>query len=344
LVATPEFTSGVADDTLGRLGPPVLASRALAASPDGPTFESVPVGPEQRAPRSAQAAPVGLRTDGLLALMATIWAINYSIVKYGVTQLGPTAFNAVRIGLAVAVLMTLAFLPGRTRPSARERRALLLLGVLGHGIYQLIFVIGLSLTRAGNAALVSAANPAVTALVGAALGVEHVGARAISGIALSFAGIGVLIWGSAAGATLAASAVGDVLVLVATSCWALYSVLLKAHAERVEGVQMAAWTLAGGWPLLLLVGLPALGQVSWTHVSAWTWGSVAYGGLCAMVIAYLLWYHGVRHIGPTRTALYGQLQPVIAVLFAWAVLGEVPTVWQGLGAALVLAGLVLARR
>jgi drug/metabolite transporter (DMT)-like permease len=63
-----------------------------------------------------------------------------------------------------------------------------------------------------------------------------------------------------------------------------------------------------------------------------------------MVIAYLLWYHGVRHIGPTRTALYGQLQPVIAVLFAWAVLGEVPTVWQGLGAALVLAGLVLARR
>lgn len=330
--------------TLGRSPVPVLASRVLAAPSDGPSIERVP-GTAAVAERThVPPATVGLRTDGLLALMATIWAVNYSIVKYGVAQLGPTAFNAVRIGLAVAVLMALAYRPGAVRPVARERRALLLLGVLGHGIYQLIFVTGLSMTRAGNAALVSAANPAVTALVGAALGVERVGTRALSGIALSFAGIAVLIWGSAAGATLAASAVGDVLVLVATSCWALYSVLLKAHAERVEGIQMAAWTLAGGWPLLLLVGTPALVHLPWSAVTPLTWGSVAYGGLCAMVIAYLLWYHGVRHIGPTRTALYAQLQPVIAVLFAWAALGEVPTIWQGLGAVLVLAGLVLARR
>lgn len=322
----------------------MLASRFLAALPDDPHFESSAASAGSAPGARPSETPVGWRTDSMLALMATIWAINYSIVKYGVSQLGPTAFNAVRIGLAAAVLMALAFRPGAVRPSPRERRALLLLGVLGHGIYQLIFVTGLSLTRAGNAALVSAANPAVTALVGAALGVERVGTRAIAGITLSFAGIAVLIWGSAAGATLAASAVGDVLVLVATSCWALYSVLLKAHSERVEGIQMAAWTLAGGWPLLLVVGLPPLTQIAWPSVTPLTWGSVAYGGLCAMVIAYLLWYHGVRHIGPTRTALYGQLQPVIAVLFAWAALGEVPTIWQGLGAALVLAGLVLARR
>jgi drug/metabolite transporter (DMT)-like permease len=68
-----------------------------------------------------------------------------------------------------------------------------------------------------------------------------------------------------------------------------------------------------------------------------------FSGLGALVIAYLLWYRGVRLIGPTRTAMYSNLQPIFAVLVAWAVLGELPTVWQGVGAASIMSGLVLAR-
>ena len=63
-----------------------------------------------------------------------------------------------------------------------------------------------------------------------------------------------------------------------------------------------------------------------------------------MVVAYLVWYHGVRAIGPTRTAMFANLQPLVAVLVAWVLLNEVPTVFQGTGAAAVIGGLYLARR
>ena len=63
-----------------------------------------------------------------------------------------------------------------------------------------------------------------------------------------------------------------------------------------------------------------------------------------MVIAYLIWYRGVEQIGPTRTAMFGNLQPIVAVLVAWFMLGEVPTLFQGAGAATVIGGLYLARR
>ncbi|MEO7521018.1 MAG: DMT family transporter, partial [Gemmatimonas sp.] len=73
------------------------------------------------------------------------------------------------------------------------------------------------------------------------------------------------------------------------------------------------------------------------------WGSVAYAGIAALVIAYLLFYRGVRVLGPTRTAMYGNLQPLIALLFAWAMLHEQPTLWQAIGAAFIMAGLLLSR-
>ena len=68
-----------------------------------------------------------------------------------------------------------------------------------------------------------------------------------------------------------------------------------------------------------------------------TWGAVGYSGVGAIGLAYLFWYRGVHEIGPTRTAMYSNLQPIVAVLVAWVALGEIPTVAQGLGAAGPLA-------
>ncbi len=70
---------------------------------------------------------------------------------------------------------------------------------------------------------------------------------------------------------------------------------------------------------------------------------MVYSGIGALVIAYIFWYRGVRLIGPTRTAMYSNLQPVIAVIVAWIVLGELPTLWQGVGAASIMSGLLLTR-
>jgi drug/metabolite transporter (DMT)-like permease len=73
------------------------------------------------------------------------------------------------------------------------------------------------------------------------------------------------------------------------------------------------------------------------------WGAIVFSGLGALVIAYLCWYRGVRVLGPTRTSMYGNLQPVVALIFAWALLHEVPTLMQGMGAASIITGLLLTR-
>ena len=73
------------------------------------------------------------------------------------------------------------------------------------------------------------------------------------------------------------------------------------------------------------------------------WTAIAYSGVFALVVAYFFWYRGIRVIGPTRTAMYSNLQPIIALLVDWAMLGETPTIWQGVGAASIMTGLVLAR-
>jgi len=73
------------------------------------------------------------------------------------------------------------------------------------------------------------------------------------------------------------------------------------------------------------------------------YGALAYSAIGALVIAYLFWYRGIRVLGPTRTAVYSNLQPIVALLAAWAFLGEIPTIFQGVGAVTIIAGVFLTR-
>lgn len=287
--------------------------------------------------RAIRATELGLVT------MAVIWGVNFSVMKYGTQVMVPTAYNALRMGIACVILLTLAHARPGLRPSDADRRKLLGLGVLGHFIYQMLFVSGLALTRAGTAALVVAASPAAVAIVARASGHERLPMRAVWGIILSIAGVMLVVSGSVQ-ADGTAHLVGDLLILGAVVVWAFYTTGLVPLAQRVEPAQVAAWTLVGGVIPLFVVAAPSIVATDWGAVSPLTWGAVAYSGVLAMVLAYLFWYHGVRAIGPTRTAMFANLQPLVAVLFAWMILGEVPTLFQGFGAVAVLGGLYLARR
>ena len=288
------------------------------------------------------ARPTSHATELGLVGMAVIWGVNFSVVKYGTQVMAPLAYNVLRMGLGCVVLLALATLRRGPKPTWRDRLSLMGLGVLGHCIYQVLFITGLARTRAGTAALVVAASPAVVAIVARATGHERLPRRAVLGIALSIAGV-VLVLGGSLTTDGAASLIGDLLILGAVVCWGFYTSGLVPYTRRVEPVQLAAWTLVGGVVPLAVIAAPALWHTAWATVSWTTWGAVAYSGILAMVIAYQFWYRGVLQLGPTRTAMYANLQPLVAVLVAWLVLHEVPTITQGLGAATVIGGLYLSR-
>ncbi|HEY0971463.1 MAG TPA: DMT family transporter [Gemmatimonadales bacterium] len=324
---------------------PVGGRAAAAPPPAPPTVERDPI--DGAHPDSARGgaphAGFGV-TDVLLLAMALIWGVNFSVVKFGTGVMSPLAFNGTRMLLAAAALGALALTMRDRWPTGADALRLLLLGVLGNGVYQLLFVEGIARTRAGNAALMLAATPVFVALIGRLLGVERAGWRAIVGILVSVAGIGLVVTSTAQGTVSESSVRGDLLVLAACTSWALYTVLLKPFTERVDGVVLSAVTMIGGAVPLALWASPSLAAVKWGSVPAPAWGAVVYSGLGALVIAYLCWYRGVRTLGPTRTAMYGNLQPVIALLVAWLTLGETPTAFQAIGVVLILGGVLMTRK
>jgi drug/metabolite transporter (DMT)-like permease len=279
----------------------------------------------------------------MLLAMALIWGVNYSVAKYGVRRLAPLAFNGLRVSLAAVALLALALLARRPWPTRRLVLTLLGLGVLGNCVYQVLFIEGIARTRAGTAALILGASPAFIAIIGRMRGIERTTRRALVGIILSIAGVALVLLAGDGGAAGQSTALGNALVLTGCLCWSAFTVFLEPYTHEVHPLQLSALTMAGGALPLLAVASPSLAQTTWSALPSVTWAAVGYSGIGALVIAYLFWYRGVRVFGPTRTAVYGNLQPVIALLFAWLVLGEVPTAWQAVGTAAIMGGIVLAR-
>jgi drug/metabolite transporter (DMT)-like permease len=257
--------------------------------------------------------------------------------------LEPLAYNGARM-IVGALVMTAVVMSQRDRlPSLRDIGALMLLGILGHGVYQAFFIQGLARTRAGTASLVIAASPAVIAIVGRIFGGEPITKRQVMGILASISGVLLVIVGSANSSEGEASVIGDMLILVSVVAWAFYTTWLRPMTHRIDGVQIAAWTLVGGTIPMALYAAPAMLRAEWGAVTPLTIGAILYSGLMALGVAYLFWYRGVRVIGPTRTAMYSNLQPIVAVAVSWPLLGEVPTLFQGVGAIGVVVGVLLTR-
>jgi drug/metabolite transporter (DMT)-like permease len=280
-----------------------------------------------------------------VVIMALIWGVNYSVIKFGTSIVPPLAYNGVRVALAALAMLMIAILWGGTPPRRRDVFSLLALGMLGNGIYQIFFAEGIARTRAGEAALVVGASPALIALFGWLRGVERVDRRGMFGIALSFLGVGLIVLGRATSDTSGqdGSLFGDLLVLCGAICWAAYTVFLIPYTRRLNGLWIIALALIGGSVLLVATGARQIMRVSWTAIPMSAYWAILYAGLAGLVVAYILWYRGVKVLGPTRTHLYANLQPLIALIVAWLTLGERPTAWQGLGAATIVTGVLLTR-
>jgi drug/metabolite transporter (DMT)-like permease len=275
--------------------------------------------------------------------MAVIWAINFVVVKYATHAFNPVAFTGLRVATAAAFLVPVAYARGGFSLSRRDVVRLLFLGVIGNGLYQLFFVHGIARTRAGNAALIVAAVPAFIALAARARGLERVKRMTVAGIALSMVGVGLVIVGSAKPTNGEVTLLGSVLVFFGVLCWTFYTIGLQPYTKRLDVIQLSAVTMVGGAVPLLIASMPALIRTNWSAVGVGGWAALFYSSVISMGVAYLFWYRGLRVLGPTRSAVYTNLQPIVALMVAWAFLGEVPTIFQGVGAATIIAGVFLTR-
>jgi drug/metabolite transporter (DMT)-like permease len=280
-------------------------------------------------------------TDFLMVLMVAIWGFNFPVVKYATRIMAPLAYNAVRISLAAVVLLIFARATVRTRPTRRQVLLLLGLGVLGNGIYQMVFVGSVVNTDVGVAALLLASSPAFIALLSRAAGLGEISARCALGIALSLAGVSLIALTSRVAIDGTSTLKGNLLAVLAAVIWAVYVVLQARFVSDVEDTTVAALTLTGGAAPLLIFGFPALLHTHWSALPRDVWLAILFGGVISLALASVFWYRGVRILGATRTGIYLHFEPVFALIAAWIWMHEHPTPLQGVGALTILAGVTL---
>lgn len=272
--------------------------------------------------------------------MVLIWGANFSVLKVGFADVPPLAFNSVRLLIASLVFIV----PLARQPAGVPFRDLLriaALGVVGHFVYQICFVLGVARTSVANAALIIGTSPVSVALLSSAAGHERVGARHWMGAALSVLGIYLLV---GAGAEMSSETlIGDALILGANLCWAVYTVGARPLLERYSPLVVTGYSMLVGTVLYVAVGLPSVLREDWSAVSLPAWLALAYASLLALNFAYLIWYTAVKRLGNIRTSMYSNIVPIVAMLVAFFGLGERIGLNKVLGAAAILSGLALTR-
>jgi len=285
-------------------------------------------------------------TDLIMLGVVFIWGVNFSAVKFALGGLAPLAFNTLRFGVATVVLLTIMRLRGESFWLRRQDiLPVFILGFSGHTLYQALFINGMARTTPAIGALLMATSPLFVVIYGMLLGLERPRRTVIAGILLSFVGTLLLIAGGQGELSLRRETLlGDLMILLAAMMWAAYTLGGKSLLGRYSPLKLNALTMIPGTLLLALISAPALAGQDWGAVSAGQWGAWAYSTTFAVVVAYVLWYTSVQRVGGARTAVYSNLTPVVATVASWLLMGERLAPLQILGAAVVIAGILLARR
>lgn len=283
-----------------------------------------------------------------LSLIAALWGSYPAFAKLALVAFPPLVLVAIRCGIASIFLCALLFRRGSSEFTALRWRDLGPLAFLG---FAGIFVstggtyLAIAFTTASSAVLLQPATPVMVA-IGARLYLgERLRPLQWAGVACSAAGVGLIItkgsWHAVMHLDLRP---GDFLLLLSQVGWAAYTVYGKRVLARHSPV--VATTTAYVFGSLMLLPLPFITARLFPapdFSSPVAWGVVVYQALLGS-IAHIWWYEAVHTVGPSRSAVFMNLQPVVGVLLAWAMLGERIGLSGVLGGAAVLGGVTLTTR
>ena len=278
----------------------------------------------------------------LVTASAFFWGANFVLAGPILADLPPLWAAAMRFVLGAVLMFTIAGVRREKLLGLLKRHAAvyLLLGAVGIGGFNLFFFYALKSTSANSAALIMATNPLLTALLAVALLGERLTNRHLVALPLALIGVAVVIsQGNMHKLESLNFARGDLLMLAANLCWALYNVLVRRFMPQGSAIANTSWVMAAGAILLAAV---ALG--SDTHVSALddkaalAMAVMVIGGT---VLAYVFWGVGIARLGAARTAIFVNLVPVFAMLVG-VFMGTLPSAAQIAGGLIVLGGVSIS--
>jgi drug/metabolite transporter (DMT)-like permease len=280
-----------------------------------------------------------------MLLVVLIWAVNFSLIKVALTEFSPMAFNGIRMVFASVILIFFLLLTKKgLRVPKKELGKLVVLGIIGNAVYQLLFIHGINLTTASNTSIIMAMTPASVALLSTLCKHEKIHWAAWLGIALSFVGFAMVITNQPEEIVLSWKNLrGDILIFLGNFAWAVYTVFSKPILDRVTPLKWSSLTLAAGTVFFVPFCFPAFMRQDFGRISLKAWAILAFSGIFALAVNYVIWYMSVKKIGNSKTVIYGNILPIFTVIFASLLIAERIGLWQAAGALIILLGVYLAR-
>ena len=261
---------------------------------------------------------------------------------WGTTYLVTTEFLPPHRPLLAALLRSLPaglLLVALTRVLPRGSwwwRAVVL-GTLNIGAFNALLFVGAYRLPGGVAATVGAIQPLLVALLSAGLLRQRLTLRTVLTALAGVFGVGLLVLR----ATARLDTWGVLAALGGAVVMALGVVLSKRWTSPAPLLATTGWQLVAGGLVLLPVAFLAEGAPP--AFTARNLAGYAYLAIIGSAVAYALWFRGLRELTPTDVTFLGLLSPVMATTLGWLVLDQHLTVWQAIGALIVLAALVSAQ-
>jgi drug/metabolite transporter (DMT)-like permease len=265
---------------------------------------------------------------GVLAAMlsSALGGSSIAATRYLAATVDPLTIGAFRFGGGVLLLLPVALLQGGRWPARRDWAGVGALGLLFFGVFPVLFNAALAYTTAARGALALSTLPLLTMLAGALLRVEALTVRKTLGVLLAMAGVAVALLAGLSGAPVDAWR-GDLLMVGAALCMALYNVWSKPFIQRSGPIPFTAMGMAAGATLLVLVAGINDGFAVVAAFGTGHWLAVGFLGLFGSAVTFFLWAFALGRTTPTRVAISVTVNPIMASILGATLLGE-PLRWN----------------
>ena len=282
------------------------------------------------------------------ALFAVIvWGASFIATKVALQYISPITIVWLRFLMGVIILgLTVVLQKQFAVPVRKEWSYFALLGFLGITFHQWLQSNGLQTSEAGTTAWIVATTPVFMALLGWFLLREKLGWVKNLGILLAFAGVLIVVskgnFGSISIGRFGAP--GDVLILISAINWAVFSALSRRGLNSHHPSLMMFYVMSFGWLFTSILFLTTNGFAEIGDLTVNGWMAVAFLGIFCSGLAYIAWYDALKALTTAQTGVFLYIEPLVAVVVAFFILGEAITPASLLGGAIIIFGVWLVNR
>ena len=279
--------------------------------------------------------------------LATITAIIFWSASVVGTKIAYRSFSPLLLCL-IRFIISLVFLHilrvmrhDDTRMKKEYLKPVILSALLGISIYYALENIGISLTTASDASLISGSYPAITALLGYIVYHDRITRKQSLGIFISIIGVAVLTsYTSAQVSPL--RLLGNILLIIDGFLWGFYNYLTQSVTDQYDTVTLTYYQILFG--TVMLAPFVLIEHPSVISVSVQTIAAVLFLSLGCTVSALMLYNYGLSGIPAYSASVILNLMPVFGVLFSFMILHETITFRQLIGGIIILAGVRMSIR